>query len=167
MASGGGGGGESQPHLRVTAQSINNSVRRIHQDLHHTVARTMDDLFDRSPRVSPAVASPLTPASSPLAAHLGLTSPPGLGQSPPPGLQSSGLSPRPDLAPGPRPPISLERGDQPQHVARQHHRHCPAPAKHTAPVTQPCTGHRAFTRTSTTTTRRPCRVPSVQRGTGE
>jgi len=90
MASGGGGGGESQPHLRVTAQSINNSVRRIHQDLHHTVARTMDDLFDRSPRVSPAVAStPLTPASSPLAAHLGLTSPPGLGQSPPPGLQSA------------------------------------------------------------------------------
>ena len=64
--------------------------RRIHQDLHHTVARTMDDLFDRSPRVSPAVAStPLTPASSPLAAHLGLTSPPGLGQSPPPGLQSA------------------------------------------------------------------------------
>ena len=30
MASGGGGGGENQPHLRVsaaTAQSINNSVR--------------------------------------------------------------------------------------------------------------------------------------------
>ena len=50
----------------------------------------MDDLFDRSPRVpGPGVASPQTPASSPLAAHLGLTSPPGLGQSPPPGLQSA------------------------------------------------------------------------------
>ena len=106
MASGGGGGGESQPHLRVTAQSINNSVRsgtgaasqclmfdhllfvfrRIHQDLHHTVARTMDDLFDRSPG---AASNPLAPTSSPLAAHLGLTSPPGLGQSPPPGLQTA------------------------------------------------------------------------------
>ena len=46
----------------------------------------MDDLFDRSPRVpGPGLASPQTP----LAAHLGLTSPPGLGQSPPPGLQAA------------------------------------------------------------------------------
>ena len=46
----------------------------------------MDDLFDRSPRVpGKGVASPQTT----LAAHLGLTSPPSLGQSPPPGLQAA------------------------------------------------------------------------------
>jgi len=64
-----GGGGESQPHLRVsagTAQSINNSVRRFHQDL-HAVARTMDDLFDRSR--SSAGSPSATPVSS-LAQHL-------------------------------------------------------------------------------------------------
>ena len=49
----------------------------------------MDDLFDRSPRATPGVTSAQSPAPSPLAAHLGLTSPPGLGQSPPPGLQSA------------------------------------------------------------------------------
>jgi len=58
MASG-GGGGEGQPHLRVSAQGINNSVRRFHQDL-HTVARTMDDLFERTTNSPP----------SSLAAHL-------------------------------------------------------------------------------------------------
>ena len=50
----------------------------------------MDDLFDRSPRVTPGLTSPQSPAPSPLAAHLGLASP-SLGQSPPPGLVTSSV----------------------------------------------------------------------------
>jgi len=81
MASGGGGGdgrAEGQPHLRVSAQSINNSVRRFHQDL-HTVARTMDDLFERTTNSPP----------SGLAAHL-LTTPPPTGSTQQPTWQPTG-----------------------------------------------------------------------------
>jgi len=81
MASGGGGGdgrAEGQPHLRVSAQSINNSVRRFHQDL-HTVARTMDDLFERTTNSPP----------SGLAAHL-LTTPTPTGSTQQPTWQPTG-----------------------------------------------------------------------------
>jgi len=81
MASGGGGSdgrAEGQPHLRVSAQSINNSVRRFHQDL-HTVARTMDDLFERTTNSPP----------SGLAAHL-LTTPPPTGSTQQPTWQPTG-----------------------------------------------------------------------------
>ena len=46
--------------------------RRFHQDL-HTVARTMDDLFERSRTSASSAATPPGPAPGSLAAHLAST----------------------------------------------------------------------------------------------
>ena len=48
------------------------ACRRFHQDL-HTVARTMDDLFERSRTSASSAATPPGPAPGSLAAHLAST----------------------------------------------------------------------------------------------
>ena len=133
-----GGGGDSQPHLRVTAQSINNSVRQGSGSSPVTGNSVLCSAESTKICTTPWPGQWMTcltgvPSAGPRS---------GLAPDPTGGSPGPDLAPRPRPVPAPRPPGSRQCGDQPQHVAGQHHCHCPASTKHPAPVTQPCTGHR-------------------------